>query len=355
MSAAVRSMIKPQLLKASSYGLNISRTVNYAAQSALLPLIDRIWGQRREKSFAEFRRHLTLSLPKLKKLYDLEAQNILDGVYPMAALLEDSPVRHYLRLPELIADAARASQQRAQKKTAEFEEQDRDYLKQVPEYYQRNFHFQRGGYLNDTSAKLYDHQVEILFLGTAGAMRRQMIPPLKDFFEMSDGEGLRFLEIGSGTGVLTRAVALAFPKAQITTVDASPHYLKHAQQRLKNIKSVDFVKGLGEDLNFRDQSFDAVFSCYLFHELPLAVRKKVIAEKVRVLKPGGLFLLADSIQAGDDLDLEWALKEFPLDFHEPFFKNYIKSPLEPLLSANGLSRIISENHFLTKVIRAVKG
>lgn len=343
-----------QLLKASSYGLNITRTVNYAAQSALLPLIDRIWGQRREKSFAEFRRHLALSIPKLKKLYDQDADNILNGLYPASILLEDSPVRHYLRLPQLIADAARASQQRARKETAEFEEQDRDFLKRVPDYYRRNFHFQRGGYLNDTSAKLYDHQVEILFMGTADIMRRQVVPPLKHFFNGSDGEGLRFLEIGSGTGALTRAVALAFPKAQITCVDASPHYLKHAQLRLKNFKSVDYIHGFGEDLNFRDQSFDAVFSCYLFHELPLKIRQQVIAEKFRVLKKGGLLLLADSIQLGDDPDLEWALKEFPLDFHEPFYKNYIQNNLADLLAEQGLGQITSETHFLTKVMGARK-
>ena len=34
-------------------------------------------------------------------------------------------------------------------------------------------------------------------------------------FQNSNGEGLKFLEVASGTGAMTRFLALAFPKAQI--------------------------------------------------------------------------------------------------------------------------------------------
>lgn len=36
---------------------------------------------------------------------------------------------------------------------------------------------------------------------------------------------------------------------------------------------------------------------YLFHELPGEVRRAVAAEMMRVLRPGGLVVLVDSIQA----------------------------------------------------------
>ena len=36
---------------------------------------------------------------------------------------------------------------------------------------------------------------------------------------------------------------------------------------------------------------------YLFHELPGDVRRAVAAEMMRVLRPGGLVVLVDSIQA----------------------------------------------------------
>ena len=48
-----------------------------------------------------------------------------------------------------------------------------------PDYYLQNFHHQTDGYLSDHSAGLYDLQVEILFNGTADAMRRRVLAPLR--------------------------------------------------------------------------------------------------------------------------------------------------------------------------------
>ena len=51
-----------------------------------------------------------------------------------------------------------------------------------PDYYLQNFHFQSGGWLTEDSAHRYDTQVEVLFKGTANAMRRMALPELaRDF------------------------------------------------------------------------------------------------------------------------------------------------------------------------------
>ena len=47
----------------------------------------------------------------------------------------------------------------------------------MPEYYAQDFHFQTGGYLTEDSARLYDVQVETLFMGAAGPMRRTALAP----------------------------------------------------------------------------------------------------------------------------------------------------------------------------------
>ncbi|MER2266788.1 class I SAM-dependent methyltransferase, partial [Methylobacterium oxalidis] len=43
-----------------------------------------------------------------------------------------------------------------------------------PRYYLQNFHFQSGGWMTDDSAQRYDTQVEVLFNGSANAIRRQL-------------------------------------------------------------------------------------------------------------------------------------------------------------------------------------
>jgi hypothetical protein len=51
-----------------------------------------------------------------------------------------------------------------------------------PSYYLQNFHFQSGGWMTDESAKRYDTHVEVLFTGTANAIRRQALPQLQEIF-----------------------------------------------------------------------------------------------------------------------------------------------------------------------------
>lgn len=342
--------MKKNFLRNASYGLGLARVLNFTTQSLLLPLIDQIISGNDRRSISKFGEHMKTARPKLESLLLKDSENIANSFYPISVLFQESPLDHYFRLPFLIGDAIRAGKQRKNKETANFDQADLEYVNQAPEYYKRNFHFQNGGYLNDSSAALYDHQVEILFSGTAQVMRRQIIPNLKKHFNMSDGEGLKFLEIGSGTGALTRSIALAFPKAQITCLEISPHYLQYSQERLAHFRRISYVQGIGENLDFKNESYDAVFSCYLFHELPKEIREKVVSEKLRVLKPGGFVGIVDSIQKGDDPDLDWALKQFPIDFHEPFYKNYSESPLEDLLREKATTEVTSEVHFLTKIV-----
>jgi ubiquinone/menaquinone biosynthesis C-methylase UbiE len=346
--------MKKQILEKAYMGIGLSRSINFTVQGILLPLVDQIVGNRKDRTVKLFAEHLKSVSPKVQKLLFTDARNMALGHYPPQVLFNESPLAHYSRVPLLILDAVRANLQRKNKNSNLFENDAQDFLNELPEYYRRNFHFQKSGYLADESARLYEHQVEILFSGTAQAMRRQMIPVLKNHFTSSDGAGLKFLEVGSGTGALTRAMAYAFPKAQITCVDLSPHYLKYAQSKLKDFRRIDYIQGKGEELSFKDETFDAVFSCYLFHELPEKIRMEVLKEKFRTLKHNGIMILADSIQKRDDPDLDWALSQFPIDFHEPFFKNYIEKNLENIISKELKYYVESEIHFLTKIIWAKK-
>lgn len=65
-----------------------------------------------------------------------------------------------------------------------------------------------------------------------------------------------------------------------------------------------------------------VVSVYLFHELPPEVRKAAAAEMARVLRPGGLAILTDSIQLGDRPRLDENLGRFG-SFNEPYYTSYI--------------------------------
>lgn len=201
-----------------------------------------------------------------------------------------------------------------------------------PRYYLQKFHFQSDGYLSVASAERYDYQVEILFGGGAAAMRRQALVPLRRELAAHAGRA-RLLDIGCGTGMFLREVKRNHPRLSITGLDLSAPYLDVARRRLAEWSGVELVEAAAEAVPAPDAAYDIVTCVYLLHELPPAVRGKVAAEMRRVLKPGGLAILVDSLQLGDEPDYDATLEWFPTGFHEPFYAGYLRADLDRLMGA----------------------
>jgi len=83
------------------------------------------------------------------------------------------------------------------------------------------------------------------------------------------------------------------------------------------------------------------------------VREQVLEESRRVLKRNGLFAFVDSLQLGDEAALDPILRRFPVDFHEPFYPNYISNPMEILLGRAGFQTVEKGLGFFSKVETAV--
>lgn len=282
-----------------------------------------------------------------------DVAHIRAGLYPPDVLLPEPPHEHFGRVPRLLADALGTTLRILSGQTAVFSDQAARYLEGLPPYFRRNYHHQTDGYLSEASAELYEHQVELLFGGAADAMRRLVVPPLKAALG-STGRGLTFLEIAAGTGRATRSVRLAFPEARIVVTEISPPYLSVARRRLSPFAGLDFVQADGSDLPFKDRTFDAVYSVFLFHEIPSRVRKKVLAESMRVLRPGGVAAAVDALQRGDVPPFDPLLEEFPRGFHEPFFLDYLGDRLEDLWKQTRFEGIGPGSGLLSKVVWGVK-
>ena len=335
--------------KSVALGLAGLRSALFLAESLPLLVLQRLLSSDQEldpppQAFRD-------ALPgELRALIDRDAENIAAGLYPLSVLTGGAPLQHAFRYAQLLTDSVSVAFRRRDRRPREFDASAQRFLSEMPDYYQRNFHFQTDGYLSERSAELYEHQVEILFRGLGDAMRRMIIPPLSRHFAGSDGRGLHFLELAAGTGSATRFVAQAFPEAKITCLDLSPPYLKKARRRLADLDRVSFVQGDAAELDFRESRFDAVYSVFLFHEVPLAERRHVLSEARRVLKPGGFHGLIDSLQAGDKPELDWALDQFPKQFHEPYFRSYSRHAMEELVAQAGFDSPRISTGFLSKVV-----
>lgn len=104
----------------------------------------------------------------------------------------------------------------------------------------------------------------------------------------------RVLDLGCGTGNLTRALALALPGATIYGLDPDRRALQIATTKLASTTPhVHLVEGSAQALPSALSELDLVTSCLVFHHLDPEVKSSALREIHRVLRPGGCALIAD--------------------------------------------------------------
>ena len=284
----------------------------------------------------------------MARLFVQDLANVEAGIYPLPADHDGSLPKLVARSRLFFADLPEVHRRREQGERQEvLSEETRG---KRPGYYLQNFHFQSGGWLTEESAKLYDTQVEVLFKGTANATRRQALVPLHEVFAGRDQRRLKLIDIGCGTGRFLDFCKQAWPRLPALGVDLSEAYVAEAKGHLRRWCWIDFIVANGEALPVPDDSQDAVTSIFMFHELPPKVRRTVLRECARVLKPGGRLVLIDSLQIGDQPDYDGVLELFPQSYHEPYYGSYLKEDFAALAAACGLTHTRSVNAFVSKVM-----
>lgn len=118
--------------------------------------------------------------------------------------------------------------------------------------------------------------------------RYRLEPHIPGFADFESGKGKEVLEIGVGGG----ADFMSWVKsgARATGIDLTEAGISMTRERLKaaGFSEDDFtlMQGNAEQLPFRDEAFDIVYSYGVLHVTPDT--KKAFSEAWRVLKPGGV-------------------------------------------------------------------
>lgn len=144
----------------------------------------------------------------------------------------------------------------------------------------------RGAVMN-WQAPFYD--IGCRFAGLGRAFREQTLRHAV----LQPGE--RVLDVGCGTGVLTRLAAETVgPTGWAVGIDPAPHMIAVARHKAARAGSrAQFRLGVIERLPFADDHFDVVLSSLMLHHLPPDLKREGLREVYRVLKPGGRLLVVD--------------------------------------------------------------
>jgi len=149
---------------------------------------------------------------------------------------------------------------------------------------------------------VHDEAVQERFARTAAmvaereeAGRERWREKLASFLEPRGDE--RVLDAGTGTGAL--AFALAPLVREVVGVDPVPALLDEARARAADFPNVELVEGDATHLELASGSFDVAACLRTLHHV--ARPELVVAELVRVTRPGGLLLVIDQIAPVDPL------------------------------------------------------
>jgi ubiquinone/menaquinone biosynthesis C-methylase UbiE len=143
--------------------------------------------------------------------------------------------------------------------------------------------------ITTADAATLERLIAALELRAADLLRRGI---LKDFIsEVNLPKEAKVLEIGCGTGALTRFLAGLPDVSGVLGIDPSPVFIAKARELAGRARNLTFQEGDGRALGCEDRTFDAV----LFHTSLCHIPnpERALAEALRVLRPGGLTAIFD--------------------------------------------------------------
>jgi len=103
--------------------------------------------------------------------------------------------------------------------------------------------------------------------------------------------GSRLLDLGAGTGDLSREALRQAPGARVTAADFALEMMQVGQKR-PLVGALSWAAADALHLPFADERFDALVSGYLLRNV--ADLDQALAEQLRVLKPGGRMVTLDT-------------------------------------------------------------
>ena len=142
-----------------------------------------------------------------------------------------------------------------------------------------------------------------LVSGEYDGNRRKFVPCFDDFYIGTTkfiAENInapqKILDLGAGTGLLTKFWLEHFPNAEYILIDIAGEMLKIAAQRFSDAKNISFqVKDYLKD--FPAEKFDAIISALSIHHLEDADKFKLFEKIYTALTDEGIFVNYDQFCA----------------------------------------------------------
>jgi len=160
------------------------------------------------------------------------------------------------------------------------------------------------------------------------------------------------LDLGTGTAQIPLELCRQAPAARIVAVDLAESMLALARQNIASAGrsgQIEVVRTDAKRLPFPESSFSAVMSNSIVHHIPEP--RSVLAEAVRVVRPGGLLFFRDLLRPADRETLEGLVQRYAgaANAHQ---KQMFRESLHAALTLDDLRTLILELGFAPESAQA---
>ncbi|OHD08424.1 MAG: methyltransferase [Spirochaetes bacterium GWD1_27_9] len=130
------------------------------------------------------------------------------------------------------------------------------------------------------------------------SQRKLLIPCFDDFYNIikeichSTKENPKILDIGAGTGLLSKIILEKYPNAILTLIDISEKMLNIAKERFVNNQNINYIVCDYTKYEFKEK-YDIVISSLSIHHLENKEKRKLYKKIYEILNNDGIFVNGD--------------------------------------------------------------
>jgi ubiquinone/menaquinone biosynthesis C-methylase UbiE len=157
----------------------------------------------------------------------------------------------------------------------------------VPEYLEKTYWW---AYTHPNAVRVFERQwlVNLILWGNFSRLRDLALD------ELNSVKNGQLLQVACVYGNFTEQLLHRLgPQGHLNVIDVAPVQISNMHKKLSDKRKVSIFQQDASNLQFSDASQDAVMVFFLLHEMPVDVRRKTIAEALRVTKPGGKVVFVD--------------------------------------------------------------
>jgi ubiquinone/menaquinone biosynthesis C-methylase UbiE len=207
----------------------------------------------------------------------------------------------------------------------------------IPNYLEETYWW---AYLRPRAIWIFEREwlVNLILWGNMKRLTRSVLD------ELNGESNSSLLQVACVYGDFSNLLAshLAERSSRLSIVDIAPIQLRNVRSKLSHQRNIELYQQDSSALDFDDGRFDGTVLFFLLHEQPEDVRRRTIAEAIRVTRPGGKVVFVDYHGPRRSNPLRYLMRPV-LRWLEPFALDLWRTELAAYLPAGvGASQVSTQ-------------